>query len=85
MPEKIESEKTEPESIESEQKSRQKLAPEYRPKIKSFALRCGRMTGGQAAAYESMLPKYGVDFMRWWIYPAKVASLDGRKKSAKQK
>ena len=33
-------------------------------KIKSFALRCGRMTGGQAAAYESMLPTYGIDFVK---------------------
>ncbi len=35
---------------------------ENRRKIKSFALRQGRMTAGQAAAYESMLPTYGVDF-----------------------
>ena len=41
-----------------------KVAPENRPKIKSFALRCGRMTAGQAAAYESMLPTYGVDFVK---------------------
>lgn len=33
-------------------------------KIKSFALRCGRMTGGQAEAYKSMLPIYGVDFVK---------------------
>jgi len=33
-------------------------------KIKSFALRCGRMTGGQAAAYASMLPVYGIDFVK---------------------
>ena len=30
-------------------------------------------------------PKYGVDFMSWWIDPAKAASLDSRKKSAKGK
>jgi len=30
-------------------------------------------------------PKYGVDFMSWWIDPAKVASLESRKKSAKEK
>ncbi len=30
-------------------------------------------------------PKYGVDFMSWWIDPAKAASLDSRKKSAKEK
>ena len=29
--------------------------------------------------------KYGVDFMSWWIDPAKAASLDSRKKSAKEK
>ena len=29
-------------------------------------------------------PKYGADFMSWWIDPAKVASLDSRKKSTKQ-
>ena len=28
-------------------------------------------------------PKYGVDFMSWWIDPAKAASLDSRKKPAK--
>ena len=30
-------------------------------------------------------PKYGVDFMSWWIDPAKAASLDSRRKSAKKK
>ena len=30
-------------------------------------------------------PRYGVDFMSWWIDPAKAASLDSRKKSAKEK
>ncbi len=30
-------------------------------------------------------PKYGVDFMSWWVDSAKAASLDSRRKSAKGK
>jgi len=51
-------------NIVSENSERENVAPEKMRKIKSFALRCGRMTGGQAAAYESMLPIYGVDFAK---------------------
>ncbi len=43
-------------------------------KIKSFALRCGRMTGGQAEAYKSMLPIYGVDFVK---HPIDLTELFG--------
>jgi len=59
------SENIEPEKIASENsQAEQSVAPEHHRKIKSFALRCGRMTAGQAAAYESMLPAYGVDFVK---------------------
>lgn len=33
-------------------------------KIKSFVRRGGRMTGGQALAYNSMMPKYGIEFVK---------------------
>lgn len=52
------------EKIVSESLESNSVEPEYRPKIKSFALRCGRMTTGQAQAYESMLPVYGVDYVK---------------------
>jgi len=35
---------------------------EYHRKIRSFVRREGRMTAGQASAYETMMPDYGIDY-----------------------
>jgi tRNA (guanine-N7-)-methyltransferase len=37
---------------------------EHHRKIKSFAIRAGRMTAGQAQAYEEMLPDFALDYSK---------------------